>query len=161
MILREKASRTEGVEFLLSKKSRSVLYLNLANSSRDGRGDSTCEYKQRTWNRIFLVRWPRFRGNWVWKCIEYACTKAVGTTKRIQSLFSRKWHRTNRYYALRYISNYYTVTNGSAAFGKVVLCEKKEQNFFIQVYLINFELRYEIILRNNKICSFIVSYSRK
>ena len=27
-----------------------------------------------------------------------------------------KWHRTNRYVALRYISTYYTFTNGSAAF---------------------------------------------
>ena len=30
--------------------------------------------------------------------------------------YEKKWHSANRYDALPYISNYYTVTNGSAAF---------------------------------------------
>ena len=30
--------------------------------------------------------------------------------------YKKKWHSTNRYDASRYISKYYTVTNGSAAF---------------------------------------------
>ena len=34
----------------------------------------------------------------------------------LPAIILEKWHRTNRYDALRYISNYYSVRNGSAAF---------------------------------------------
>ena len=34
----------------------------------------------------------------------------------LQYIIFEKWHRTNRYDALRYISTYYKFTNGSAAF---------------------------------------------